>query len=178
MSNSKDSLPVTAPTNGDVRELFRVLPVEDDNIFSNVNLTSLTRTFNSLPYESLPRPDDIPGSTLFGEFSEAIQPPSSPVSSILSFSEEVTQHTIPDDDLWQTADVESPTSRKVVNWESFGASRNNFPSNLNPFITEQKPEVFDEQLRRHMNHIYSPNESGTVVDEGVFREVRPFKIPN
>jgi hypothetical protein len=175
--SSKDNLAVLSSTDGDVSQLFRVLPVEDDNLFSNVNLTSLTRTFNSFPNEILQHADDIPDSTLFGQFSEAFQPPSSPVSSILSFTEEVTQHTIPDDDLWQNAHIEPQVSKKVVNWESFGVSRSQ-TSNLNPFVTEQTPEVFDEQLRRHMNHIYSPNESGTVVDEGLFREVSPFKTLN
>jgi hypothetical protein len=33
--------------------------------------------------------------------------------------------------------------------------------------------VFDELLQRHMNHIYSPHESGIVVDEVLFREVPP-----
>jgi hypothetical protein len=170
MSVVKDTLLAPVSTDGDVRQLFRVLPVEDDNLFSKVDLSSLTTAFHSLPDQVQQQTQEIPRSSLFGEFSDALQAPSSPVSSILSLSDEVTQHTIPDDDLWQNADSQATASKKVVSWETFGVNRSQSPANNNPFLTEQNPEVFDQQLRKHMNHIYSPNESGIVFDEAVLRE--------
>jgi hypothetical protein len=177
MSAVKDNLLASVSADGDVRQLFRVLPVENDNLFSSVDLPSLITAINSLPDQVQRQTQEIPRSTLFGEFSDALQAPLSPVSSILSLSDEVTQHTIPDDDdLWQIADSQAPTSKKVVSWETFGVNRSQSPSNKNPFLTEQNPEIFDQQLRKHMNHIYSPNESGIVIDEGVFREASALLV--
>jgi hypothetical protein len=176
MSTVKKTIPASVSTDGDVCQLFRVLPVEDDNLFSRVDLSSLTTSFNSLPDQIQQQAQEIPTSTLFGEFSDIPQPPSSPVSSILSLSDEVTQHTIPDDDLWQNADSQAPASTKAVSWEVFGVDRSLSTLNNSPFLTEQNPKVFDQQLRKHMNHIYSPNESGIVIDEGVFREASTVLI--
>jgi hypothetical protein len=67
------------------------------------------------------------------------------------------------------------TTQKINTWESFGAGRRDVSLCGNPFVTEQSPEMFDELLRRHENHIYSPNESGTVVDEYFFRDVSLLK---
>jgi hypothetical protein len=176
MSTVKETTLASVSTDGDVCQLFRVMPVEDDNLFSSVNLPSLTTSFNSLPDQVQQQTQEIPTSTLFGEFSDTLQPPSSPVSSILSLSDEVTEHTIPDDDIWQNADSQAPASKKAVSWEVFGVNRSLSPSNNSPFLTEQTPKVFDQQLRKHMNHIYSPNESGIVFDEGVFREASTLLV--
>lgn len=171
----EDSLFSPYATGKDVSYLFRVTSAaEQDTLFSDINIPSITQQFTSLPVDILPPVQDVPESTLFGAFSEQVQSPSSPSSSCLSLPEEVTQHTIPDDDdLWQHTDSQPPVS-KVNTWESFGAQRTDNFVKVNPFVTEQSPKVFDELLRRHMNHIYSPNESGTVVDEYLFREVSPF----
>lgn len=171
MSATKDNIFTPFATGGDVSHLFRTLsPEEQDTLFSTTNIPSLTKQFTSLPINVLPHKDET-SSVLFGSFSNEIQSPSSPTSSILSLPEEVTQHTIPDDDLWQQASSQPSPSSKIDTWESFGASREEVFLHGNPFVTEQNPKVFDELLKRHMNHIYSPSESGTIVDEYLFREV-------
>jgi hypothetical protein len=168
--STQDTLFTPFATGGDVSYLFRPLSQEQETLFSTTHIPSLTRQFTSLPINPLPR-QDVPASTLFGTFSNDIQPPSSPASSILSLPEEITQHTIPDDDLWQHADEQAPSSKRLDTWESFGAGRRSIPVDGNPFMTEQNPRVFDELLQRQMNHIYSPNESGNVVHAYLFREV-------
>ena len=167
--STKDTLFTPFATGGDVSYLFRSLS-EQETLFSTTNIPSLTKQFTSLPINPLPR-QDVPPSTLFGAFSNDIQPPLSPTSSILSLPEEITQHTIPDDDLWQHADEQPPSAKRLDTWESFGAGRRSSSVHGNPFVTEQNPRDFDELLQRHMNHIYSPNESGIVVDAYLFREV-------
>ena len=173
MSTSKDNIFVPFATGDDITHLFRLPdPSKDEQtLFSDINISSLTKQFTALPVEILPSRDVVPESTLFGVFSEDVNPPSSPVSSILSSQEDVTQLTLPDDDVWQHADEVECQARKVDIWESFGSGRENLVTGTNPFVTEQRPKVFDKLLRRHMNHIYSPNESGVVVDEHLFREV-------
>jgi hypothetical protein len=167
---TKETLFTQHATGEDVSHIYRVTSVlEKDTLFSNIDIPSLTKQITSLPIEVLPR-QDIHQSTLFGDFSEDVDSPPSPASSYLSLPEEVTQRTI-DDDLWQHADTYPVESRKVDTWESFGVGRSGDVVRGNPFVTEQDPRVFDELLRRHMNHIYSPNESGTIVDEIIFREV-------
>jgi hypothetical protein len=177
MPASKDTLFASYATGDDVSRLFRATtPSDEKTLFSSIDLSSLTKQITSLPVELLPLPQEIPESTLFGLFSEDLRPPLSPVSSILSFQEEVTQHTIPDDDdVWRNADELPPPSNKVDTWETFGAGRGQEDIiRVNPFVTEQRPKVFDQLMRRHMNHIYAPYESGIIVDEHLFREVFPF----
>ena len=132
----------------------------------------MTKQFSAPPVDVLQHQRDVPESTLFGAFSEDIyEAPSSPTSSILSPPEEVTQHTILEDDIWEHADSQPTPSNKINTWESFGAGRRNIPTRVNPFATEQNPEIFDELLKMHMDHIYSRHESGITVDEYLFREV-------
>lgn len=171
MDDTKDALFLPYVSGGDVSYLLRVSSTEDDNLFSGTDIPSLTKQFTSLPLEVLHQRQDVPESTLFGQFSEDIHPPPSPASSILSLPDEVTQHTIPDDDLWQRTDTQLPSERKLYTWETFGVNRASLQTRTNPYLTEQTPRIFDELLKRHMNHIYSPNESGIVVDEYLFREV-------
>lgn len=173
--STKDTLFTPFATGGDVSYLFRSLShdQEQETLFSTTNIPSLTKQFTSLPINPLPR-QDVPASTLFGSFSNDIQPPSSPTSSILSLPEEITQHTIQDDDLWQNADEQPPSSKRLDTWESFGAGRRSSFVHGDPFVTEQNPTVFDELLQRQMNHIYSPNESGIVVHAYLFREVSHY----
>lgn len=172
MKTVKETLFSPFATGGDVSHLFRVAPSNDGNTLFSSDITALTKQFTSKPVDILPQQQqDVPPSTLFGIFSEDVQPPPSPASSIMSLPEEVTQHTIPEDDVWEHADSHAPLTRKVDTWESFGMGRRNISIGVNPFVTEQSPKMFDELLRRHMNHIYSPNESGIVVDEHLFREV-------
>ena len=147
---------------------------ESETLFSSTDIPLLTKQFtSSRPITLLPQQqNNVPQSTLFGFFSDEAIPPS-PVSSILSLQEEVTQHTLPDDDddVWNQSDSLSPTTRKVDTWESFGVDRKGVRQEGNPFVTEQHPKLFDELLRSHMNHIFAPNESGILVDEFLFREV-------
>jgi hypothetical protein len=147
---------------------------ESETLFSSTDIPLLTKQFTSIrPITLLPQQDSLPQSTLFGSFSDDAVPPS-PVSSILSLQEEVTQHTLPDDDdddLWNQPESLVPTTRKVDTWESFGVDRKGVRQEGNPFVTEQHPKLFDELLRSNMNHIFAPNESGIVVDEFLFREV-------
>ena len=171
MAALKDTLFSLSAGSEGVSSLFQTATTEDDNLFVLTDIPSLTKQFTSLPIEILPQRQDVPESTLFGTLPEEVQVPPSPTSSILSSPDEVTQHTIPDDDLWQQAKAQPCTLRDLHTWEAFGASRTNVQSHVNPFVTEQTPKVFDELLKRHMNHIYSPNESGVVVDEYLFREV-------
>ena len=148
---------------------------ESETLFSSTDIPLLSKQFTSTrPITLLPQQqDNLPQSTLFGFFSDdAI--PTSPVSSILSLQEEVTQHTLPDDDdddVWNQSDSLVPTTRKVDTWESFGVDRKGLKQEGNPVVTVQNPKLFDELLRSHMNHIFAPNESGIVVDEFLFREV-------
>lgn len=181
MSTSKGNLFTRHVTGDDISHLLHVLQTDEENLFSSIDLPALTKQITSLPVDILLVKQEIPESTLFGVFSEDVQPPLSPVESILSLQEEVTQHTIPDvDDVWQDADEFPPPTKKVDTWETFGVGRRDGRIGANPFVTEQRPKVFDELLRRHMNHIYSPNESGIVVDEHLFREVPslPLFSPN
>src|SRR5579859_124831 len=106
MSTSKDNIFVPFATGDDITHLFRLPdPSKDEQtLFSDINISSLTKQFTALPVEILPSRDVVPESTLFGVFSEDVNPPSSPVSSILSSQEDVTQLTLPDDDVWQHAD--------------------------------------------------------------------------
>src|SRR5438045_334650 len=123
MSAAKETLFTPFATGGDVSHFFQApSQKEHDNLFSTTNIASLTKKFTSLPINVLPQ-DDMSKSTLFGSFSDDIQSPSSPTSSVLSLPEEVTQHTLPDVDLWQQADSQSPTAQKINTWESFGATR-------------------------------------------------------
>lgn len=176
MSATQDTLFSSYAAEGDITRLFRVTQTDEENLFSSIDLPSLTKQITSLPVELVPLQQEIPESTLFGTFSSdgVHQPPLSPVSSILSLQEEATQHTLPDDDdVWQHADELPPPTKKVDTWETFGAGRRSgIVVEVNPFVTEQRPTVFDELLRRHINHIYAPNESGIVADEHLFREVR------
>jgi len=172
MSALRDTLFTSHASAQDAAGIFHVTQSDEENLFSSIDFPSLTKQFASLPLGVVvPLPQEIPESTLFGPFSEDVQPPLSPVSSILSLQEEVTQHTIPDDDVWQDADEIPPPSKKVDTWETFGLGRSTADVPVNPFVTEQIPRAFDELLRRHMNHIYAPNESGIVIDEYLFREV-------
>ena len=175
MSTSEVNLFIPRASRDDVSRLFHVPQTDEENLFSSIDLPALTKQITSLPVDILLVKTEIPESTLFGIFSEDVQPPLSPVESILSLQEEVTQHTIPDvDDVWQDADEFPGPTKKVDTWETFGVGRRDGRIGVNPFVTEQRPKVFDELLRRHMNHIYSPNESGIVVDEHLFREVPPI----
>jgi hypothetical protein len=175
MSTSKDNLFSVPATGDDISRLFHVSYTDDENLFSSIDLPALTKQITSLPVDILPVKQEIPESSLFGVFSQQVQSPSSPVESILSLQEEVTQHTIPDeDDLWRDAETFPRTTNKVDTWETFGVGLPNRDIGVNPFVTEQRPRVFDELLRRHMNHLHAPNESGIVVDEHLFREVSPL----
>ena len=171
MADTKDAL-FSSLSNGDTSTLCAV--PETDTLFSSTDIPLLTKQFTSTcPITLLlPHQDNLPQSTLFGSFSDDISPPS-PVSSILSAQEEVTQHTLPDDndDVWNQVDSQGPSTRKVDTWESFGVERRGVKQQVNPYITEQDPKIFDELLQRHLNHIYSPNESGIVVEEFLFRDV-------
>lgn len=170
MASTKDTL-FSNPSDGNTSLLLGTQ--ETETLFSSTDILLLTKQFTSTrPITLLPQQNKVPQSTLFGSFSDDI-PPQSPVSSILSLQDEVTQRTLPDDDddVWNQVDSQVPSTRKVDTWESFGVERKGFKQEGNPFVTEQHPKVFDELLRRHMNHIYAPNESGIVVDELLFREV-------
>ena len=172
---SKDGLFALFASGEDVSQLFRSLLYEErDNLFTSINISSLTEKFTGVPID--PQRDDAPSNTLFGGFSNNNQPPPSPTSSIMSLPEEVTQHTIPDDDLWQQADVQSPPEKKLYTWESFGAGRRAAFLLRNPYVTEQSPKAFDELLQRHMNNIYSPDESGIVVDDYLFSDVSSLRL--
>src|SRR5277367_2508375 len=158
------------------RDTSYLLVVSETNtLFSSTDIPLLTKQFTSThPITLLPQQqDNLPQTTLFGSFSDDDIVPPSPVSSILSLQEEITQHTLPDndDDIWNQPDSLVPTTRKVDTWESFGMDHKDVRHEGNPFVTEQHPKVFDELLQRHMNHIFAPNESGIVVDEFLFREV-------
>jgi hypothetical protein len=170
MASTKDTL-FASPSDGEM-SLLLAAP-ETETLFSSTDIPLLTKQFTSTRPITLFHPEDnVPQSTLFGSFSYEIPPPS-PVSSILSLQDEVTQHTLPDenDDIWNQVDSQVISTRRVDTWESFGVERKGIKQEGNPFVTEQDPKVFDELLRRHMNHIYAPNESGIVVDELLFREV-------
>jgi hypothetical protein len=159
------------PLNEDVLRLFAQspLPSNKDNLFSEVNITALSSQVTSHPVTLLPASQDVPASTLFGAFSEDVRSPS-PASSLLSLTrEEITEHTI-HEDIWHDADSLSPTA-KIYTWESFGAGRAGVDVRGSAFVTEQSQRVFDLTLQRHMNHLYAPDETGTVVDEKLFREV-------
>ena len=81
---------------------------ENDNLFSSIDIRSLSKQIISAPVQILPRLEDAPASSLFGRFSDHVNAPSSPVSSIMSLPEEVTQHTIPDeDDVWRDTELPS-----------------------------------------------------------------------
>ena len=158
------------------RDTSYLLVVSETNtLFSSTDIPLLTKQFTSTHPINLvpPQQDNLPQTTLFGSFSDDDVVPPSPVSSILSLQEEITQHTLPDDDddVWNQSDSLSPTARKVDTWESFGVDRKGVRQEGNPFVTEQHPKLFDELLRSHMNHIFAPNESGILVDEFLFREV-------
>ena len=157
----------------DVRHLFQPSSLENDNLFSAINIRAITNEITSVPFDLRPRVEDVPQSSLFGAFSEDYHPPLSPISSVMSLPDEVTQHTNPDDDdLWREAESFPLSSKKVDTWETFGVGRENTADiSVNPFVTEQEPKLFDQLLRRHMDHIYSPGESGVVIDELIFREV-------
>lgn len=169
MASTKDTL-FSNPSDGNTSLLLGTQ--ETETLFSSTDILFLTKQFTSTrPITLLPQQNRVPQSTLFGSFSDDI-PPQSPTSSILSLQDEVTQHTLPDDDdIWNQVDSQVPSTRNVDTWESFGVERKGVKQEGNPFVTEQHPQVFDELLRRHMNHIYAPNESGIVVDELLFREV-------
>ena len=158
-------------TDGDTK-LCLLPPQEGDSLFSSTDIRVLSKQFTSArPITFLPPQPNGPQSTLFGSFSEDVNPPS-PASSILSPQDEVTQHTLPDDDdIWNQPESQISGTRKVDTWESFGVGRKDVKQEGNPFVTEQDPKMFDDFLRRHMNHIFAPNESGIVVDEHLFREV-------
>lgn len=166
----------TIDSNEDVLHLFKPSSTEEENnLFSSINIRELTKqiTTSSAPVPLLPLTEEVRQSTLFGTFSEDFEPPSSPVSSVMTLPEEVTEHTIPDEeDVWRDAESLPLPPKTIDTWETFGA-RQSIPGkfHVNPFVTEQEPKVFDQLLRRHMDHIYSPNESGVVVDEYLFREV-------
>src|SRR3979411_1896056 len=115
MPASKDTLFASYAIGDVVSRLFRATtPSEEETLFSSIDLSSLTKQITSLPVELLPLPQEIPETTLFWLFPEDFQAPLSPVSSILSLQEEVTQHTIPDDDdVWQDADELPLPSNKV-----------------------------------------------------------------
>src|SRR5271167_2566769 len=99
MSAKKDTLFTPFASGGDVSHFFQgQSPQQEDTLFSSTNIPSLTKQFTSLPIKVLPL-EDTPRDTLFGTFSNDIHSPSSPTSSILSLPEEVTEQTIPDDDL-------------------------------------------------------------------------------
>jgi hypothetical protein len=141
-----------------------------ETLFSVTDIASLNKQFGTL----CTLPSQRTRSALFGDINE-LQRPSSPASSILSLGEEVTHLTEPDDDdPWPEAHT-VPLPQKRCAWETFGRGLPNSLSFNSPFLTEQNPKVFDALLRRHLNHIYSPNEAGIVVDEVLFREVLPFK---
>ena len=171
MSVDKETL-FSRSADGDTSYLFATQ--ERDSLFST-DIAILNNQFTATrPVTLVPQQDNVPKSTLFGSFSDDVAPPS-PVSSILSLQEEVTQHTIPDEeDIWSQANSQIHLTRKVDTWESFGAVRRDVKQEGNQFVTEQDPKVFDELLSRHMNHIYAPNESGIVVAEFLFREVMHF----
>ena len=172
MSKAHDTVFTPYATGEDVSYLFGITAaVDEDNVFSSTSIPSLAKQILSRPVEVFPGFTNDGSKTIFE--SATVDVPSSPVSTILSILEDVTLDTIPEDDLWQHADLDTRPSKKTNTWESFGASRDNFDIKVNPFLTEQRPQVFDELLRRHLNHIHAPNESGTVVDERLFREVRP-----
>ena len=172
---SSSSLFAADSSNEDVLlHLFQSsLQRDEDNLFSSIDIRSLSKQISSAPVQILPPLEDAPASSLFGRFSDHANPPSSPVSSIMSLPDEVTQHTIPDeDDVWRNAELPSLHSKKVDTWETFGSARvGNEDIKTNPFATEQDPKVFDQLLKRHLDHIYSPNESGVVVDQFLYREV-------
>ena len=175
MASIKDTLFAPFATGDDVSHFFISPATDDTNTLFSAHLPKHFPP--SLPLHLLlHHTQDFPTSTLFGPCSETAtlndDSPSSPTpSSILSLQDDVTQHTIPDDDdIWDDAEHE-PKTDKIKTWEGFGASRDDVRVGGTPFVTELRPVVFDELLRRHMNHFYAPNESGIVVDEQLFREV-------
>ena len=175
MASTKDTLFAPFATGDDVSHFFLSPSADNKTTLFSTHLPNLFPPFpalHRLPHHT----QDFPTSTLFGPFSETVplndNPPSSPTpSSILSLQDEATQPTIPDDDnIWADAEHE-PKTDKVKTWEGFGASRGDVQVGGTPFVTELRPAVFDELLRRHMDHFYAPNDSGIVVDELLFREV-------
>jgi hypothetical protein len=160
----------TRSASADLSDLLKVKGGEE-NLFSATDIAALKQQFNSLSANFLPNLQQIPQSTLFDDTADNSEPPESPVSSIFAHEDEPTQHTIPDDeDHWSGAcDISLP--QKIHSWETFGIRELHSQSFDSPFVTEQDPKIFNELLQRHLNHIYSPNESGTVVDESLFREV-------
>ena len=169
MSKMHDTVFSPYATGEDFSYLFGITAAGDeDNVFSSTSIPLLAKQVLSQPVEVFPGFANDGNNTIFDSAGDV---PSSPVSTILSVPEDATVDTIPEDDLWQQIDADTRPTKKINTWESFGASRQNFDITVNPFLTEQPPKVFDELLRRHLNHIYAPNESGTVVDERLFREV-------
>jgi len=175
MASTKDTLFAPFATGDDVSHFFVSPSADNDNTLFSTHLPKHSPSFPPL-HRLAHHTQDFPTSTLFGPFSETAilndDAPSSPtLSSILSLDDEVTYSTIPDDDdIWADAEHE-PKTDKIKTWEGFGASRGDVQVGGTPFVTEIRPAVFDELLRRHMNHFYAPSESGIVVDELLFREV-------
>lgn len=147
----------------------------EDNIFSSIDVRSMTKEFASFPGNGSAH-ENLQESTLFSTISDDAEPSSSSVTSVLSLEDEITQNTIPEEDVWQAADSLPSTSKKLETWESFGSNRTHCLEPVNPFVTEQNPQVFDELLKRHMHDNYSSNESGVVVGEVLFREVDAFLV--
>jgi hypothetical protein len=167
---------LASPLNEGIPLLFALSdPFNKDNLFSEVNIPALSSQITSLPVTLLPQTaEDISPSSLFGPFSEDTHIRSASSSSNIPSltQEEVTEHTIhDDDDIWPDADYSSPPSSMTHTWETFGAGRTGVSTQATPFITEQSPRVFDLTVQRHMNHVYAPREAGAVVDEKLFREV-------
>lgn len=74
---------------------------------------------------------------------------------------------IDSDDIWMDDFILSHP--KEITWDAFKEPNSN--PYRNPFMTEKPMNVFDLFLVKELNHIYSPNEAGMMVDSLLLYEV-------